>query len=323
MNMKKLIKWFWITAGGLVALLIASGILAFLIKDEKINRYSLWGSWFFGFGTILLSFSALMVSVIAYMNTVNEKQKEISNKAEQFIIEHDKEMVYLPLCIISNLYNKHHKYNRTIYTDFNKCSKDVQLKILEIQNYSDVKLLKDGWISQSIELVNKYIDDNELGDSPTKNGAKYFHKAIEYSNEKYSILEENSHIFEDLYHLNKKYYFSNDGQNAYVEKITFDDLLESYIEKRNANDILYLKYKEDFKPIDYLMAYCQEKDECSFVYWNMHIVYIIALLSQREMGCDGFELPLSRGDAIIETFEDRYLEVLLELYNVVVLKNKK
>ena len=41
------------------------------------------------------------------------------------------------------------------------------------------------------------------------------------------------------------------------------------------------------------------------------------------MGCDGFELPLSRGDAIIETFEDRYLEVLLELYNVIVLKSKK
>ena len=118
----KIFKWWHKLLIVFLVLIIASLFLvvAFYSKNEDVQRWSLFSSLFIGVTTLMLSFVALSISVQTFIKTNKQEREILENKAKQFIIDHDKEIEYMPLCIIANLYDKHRKYGRNIYTDFNK-----------------------------------------------------------------------------------------------------------------------------------------------------------------------------------------------------------
>ncbi len=67
---------------------------------------------------------------------------------------------------------------------------------------------------------------------------------------------------------------------------------------------------------------CIEQDLTA---WMMHVVETFAVIIEGDNKISNDEIQyLSSGDAVIETFEDRYLDVLMELYNLhICLKNNK
>ena len=109
------------------------------------------------------------------------------------------------------------------------------------------------------------------------------------------------------------------GKKKKVEKISFDSYLTSYLEAKEKNDDLY-KSNKDKKPIDVLAAaigFSIASEDCVCC-WIMQIVLSVALtMIFKQIDIENKEvILLSRGDAISQTFEDRYLEVLMELYNL-------
>lgn len=303
----------------LIALVGIFALLSFFIKDELVARFSLWGSLIFGCGSIIVAISSLFVSVIALDNTKKEKNERIGNEAKNFIIDHEKEIDYIPLCLIARAFNNHHRYLREIYNDFNKLNKEIQVEVLKQLNYEYKLIESNDWIDLSLKEIEKFIKDNDLGKSYLYDGAKYYHRAFKSPEIEYSEKDEYIKIFPDTFRYLKKYHFENDNKVS-VEMISFDDYLASYLNMKRKNDPLYILNK-DKKPIDYLYSLLKmnEMDDCDFAFWMMVVVDCVAYSIMREN--NNFDFGISKGDAEIQNYEDRYLLSLMVLYNLSSVKN--
>ena len=77
--------------------------------------------------------------------TKKEKNERIGNEAKNFIIDHEKEIDYIPLCLIARAFNNHHKYLREIYNDFNKLNKEIYSTLEKVLiNKEDTYLDENG-----------------------------------------------------------------------------------------------------------------------------------------------------------------------------------
>lgn len=202
--------------------------LAFGIKNELVSRFSLWASLVFGCGSIIVALSSMFVSLVALDNSKKECNERISNEAKNFIIDHEKDIDYIPLCIIARAYNNHHRFVRPIYNDFNKLNKEIQLEVLKQLNYEYGIIENDSWIDIGLKRVEKFIEENDLGKSYLYDGAKYYHNAIKFPDHEYSEIDEFVKVFPDVFRYLKKYHFDEDN-NLYVEMIDFDDYFTSFL----------------------------------------------------------------------------------------------
>ena len=306
----------------LSCLLIAWGTLAMLLPANLVSRFLLWGNLVFGCGSIITAISALYISFLSLKRTEKSRYSEVQNEAKNFIIDHYNEIYYVPLCIIASSYNRHHSYKRNIYNAFNKLRDEVQKEVLKQLNYSFGLIDNSKWIDSGIDLVREYIHQNDLGADVLYDNAKYYRHSIEYSSSSYSDKDEFKHIFPDNFN-----WFSE--ATSLKEKrahkyISFSDYLDSYLTKKKTNDPLYLIHKDE-KPVDMLihiasLKRCPEIKDC---YWTMCLVDSISAMIIKDKHLENAEY-ISRGDASIDTYEDRYLESLMklyDLYSVVSLKN--
>ena len=308
----------------IVGLFVLAGIwaiVAFGIKEEIISRFSLWADLVVGCGTIMVSVIALMISVSSYKRTEALRKQKITEEADKFINDNNDEILYIPLCLVANAFDKHHKFKRKIYNNFNVLNKDLQKEILKQLNYEYVLIENNSWIDKEIEQIRSFIRDNDLGHDLLYDGAKYFHRSMEYADLEYDGECEYGHFMPDHFHWNPKIFFKED--KLYQENVSFDTYVDSFLAAKQKNDPLYVKNKKE-KPMDVLIALqnlrdCSEETVC---YWMMQVVFTFALILQKNLK---IEEPhyLSRGDAKINTFEDRYLECLMELYNLNIMRKQK
>lgn len=290
-------------------------IFAFLLKSDVVPRVSLWADMVFGTGSIITSSVAIGISILTLRREEALRKQMIVEAANKFINENSNELLYIPLCLIANAYNNHHKYERNIYNTFNILNKDVQKEVLKQLNYDFDLISGNGWIDKGINRIKTFIKANDLGRDLLYDNAKYFHRAIQYCDMPYDGSVELMHILPDLFGWNYK----PRGRKKSAEKISFDSYLISYLEAKENNTSAFKKYKNK-RPIDALASVIdfgkvEERILCS---WMMEMVASIAItmIAKQTNKTDGEVFKLSSGDARIETFEDRYLDVLMELYNL-------
>ena len=287
--------------------------------------------------TIIISSLTLIATiaisvVLNYLNNKHRKE-EVKLKNEQlamaFIIDNNDIYDYIPLCIMASALNRHKKHHRLLYNDFNKLSNEVQKEVLKQCNY-EIDLIKETeWVSKSINYVNKFLNDNNLGNDSNNylyDDGKYLHYAIRYFSEKeYDDKRYNKNYRNPF--PNKKNGF--EGNNSVEYLIDFDTYCEDYmfyaIRSTREDFVIYKSEKFAPKPIKYLeevenLFYAKNEDLCYWVldFVNYFSIYIISTMSS------GYPNEYM-SDAKIDTYEDKYYEVMISLYllyELVICKNK-
>ena len=255
--------------------------------------------------TIAISF------VIYFLERRNEKRREefeIKETAKKFIRENAEERGYLHWCSIAAACFPQNKHCRKIYNEFSLLSQEVQKEVFKQTNINAEIIKNFDWIDKKIIYVREAIEQMALGRDFLYENAKYFHRAYNY---KEQLLDE---FITAQYHHN---YYEN-VFNMYHDFLKRSEYLnfEQYLE-----DYLYCKYQkpellpESFsKPIDYLWEAenLYEANEENVCFWMMLIVLNVAQYANVYLNYESKEHTTT--DSFPETFEDKYFEVLYELY---------
>ena len=209
-------------------------------------------------GATLIATIAISVVLYCLNNRHREEEKKLRNEqlAKAFIIDNNDIYDYIPLCIVASALNRHKKHHRPLYNEFNKLSDDVQKEVLKQCNY-EIDLIKETeWVNKSINYVNKYLNDNNLGNERNNylyDGGKYLHYAIKnYPEKEYDdrrCIKKYNNPFPS-----KKNGF--EGDRCVVFLIDFDTYCEDYmfyvIRSTRKDFIIYKSEKIAPRPIKYL-----------------------------------------------------------------------
>lgn len=278
--------------------------------------------------TLIISILSLIASgvisfAIFYMGKRTDKKRyqlDVEYRARKFIIDQgDDEIQYLPYCVIASGVNRHHKHIRKIYNDFDALPDDVQKEVLKQAGY-DYSLIKDtSWIDSGLKQIENFAEKYDFGDPFLYDGAKYFHRAF---SDHSSALTSNYHELEPLFEDKLGWNSPETIKIVQANKLSFSLYLESYYQAFVLND-KRLNKNDAIKPLDYLNAIknfhnCDEEELC---FWMMESVCELSTLVLRTR-YGGFlngvyiNGEISSGDALSETFEDKYYESLMSLYTL-------
>ncbi len=315
-------KQFWTLLLFILLLIGCWAVFAFLIKEESISRVSLWADMVFGTGSIITSCVAIGISVLALRREESLRKQKIEENANKFISDNNDELLYIPLCLVANALNNHHKYERKIYNAFNVLDRETQKEVLKQLNYDFELIDGNSWIDKGIDKIKSFIKTNDLGRDLLYDDAKYFHGSVKYQSSTYRHPGREAEIMPDYFGWTSKLIIKLDKRKK--PKLRFGSYLEAYIDAKKANNEVFSKHKED-KPIDVFanvinFGRCSDEQAC---YWTMELVLSIALyLIRNHYNNNDETIFLSSGDARIDTYEDRYLDVLIELYNLDLVSRK-
>ena len=278
--------------------------------------------------TLIISILSLLASflisfAIFYMGKKSDNKRykaDIEYQARKFIIDHgDNDILYLPYCVIASGVNRKHKHIRKIYNDFDALPNDVQKEVLKQAGYDYQLIESSDWIDEGIKEVNGFAQKYDLGNTFLNDDAKYFYRAFsDHSPALTSNYHELEPLFEDKLGWNNR----ETIKTVQTNKLSFTLYLESYYRAFVLNDETFTK-KDIIKPLDYLVAIkdfpnCNEEQLC---FWIMESVCKLSTLVLRTR-YGGFlsgvyiNGEISRGDALPETFEDKYYETLMYLYTL-------
>ena len=251
------------------------------------------------------------------MAKIEEKhrQEKLTEEANNFLIDHEDERDYLPWCTIATNQHQHERHNRKIYTDFCRCSVELQNKILEMAEFT-VRTIKDtDWVDTAFEKLEKDIDCYKLGEQPfLYEGAKYFHRAFTLYRE--NEFEENyKRELKAIYKTIQLFIVKEEERNrvslrTYIEQ--YFDYVLGEIRKEN------IEWEEPLPPVDYAwehyhLGYAPEEDVC---YWVMELVLNFVVNIHNRFGTTVFDSIIhdNATDAQAETYEDRYYDILYWMY---------
>ena len=208
----------------------------------------------------------------------------------------------------ANLY-RHEKHTRKIYTNFCRCSPELQNEILRIAQFNIRTIDNTEWVSKAIEALRNDIKKYELGEQDfLYDNAKYFHRAFERYRE--TTWEDTPRIFEPI---NKFKQFANicftDG------KLTIGDYIYEYFyHYLGQSDVCIGKPKP---PFDYVWKSqnLYEADEKTVCRWILDLIFFTTVIIYNRKLNKSYSNTLPEStDAQAKTFEDRYLETLYSLY---------
>lgn len=273
-------------------------------------------------GATLIATIAISIVLYCLNNKHKEEEEKLRNEqlAKAFIIDNNDIYDYIPLCIVASALNRHKKHHRALFNEFNKLSDEAQKEVIKQCNY-EIGLTKGTeWVSKSINYVNKFLNDNNLGNDRNNylyDNGKYLHYAIRYFSDK----EYDDRRYNKKYRNpfpSKKIGFEENNPVEYL--IDFDTYCEDYmffvIRSTRKDFIIYKSEKIAPKPIKYLEAVenllsgsTTDEDICYWVldFVNFFSIYIINTMSS------GYPNDYM-SDAEIKTFEDKYYKVMLSLY---------
>lgn len=239
-----------------------------------------------------------------------EKERiALQEKARLFLIDNQEERDYLLWCIIAaNLYPLE-KHTRKIYSEYCRCSEELQNEILNQAGYKIKQFTGKYWLQGCIDKLQQDIEKYNLGRDYLYDGAKYFHRSYD----RYRELEWNGtpNIFEPINKENRLMMILNVAQISIGEYI--DEYFYYFVDKKMDFD-----KETPIPPIDYVweyqsLAHTREETVCM---WMMELVENIATIINNKFGEDvDCQFFLEYTDAQAETYEDKYYETVQALYN--------
>lgn len=245
---------------------------------------------------------------------IQQQENELKNQANQFLIDNADEIDYLPLCVISSSLHRHDKHCRKIYTNFCRCSVELQEKILNMQNFSFHVIPNKDWVYQAFEELRAEIEKHKLGRDILYDGAKYFHRGFSrYGESEWDGSIEYQKAFSPIAApLGTASFFG-------IKMDDFGEYVEEYFH------FLYSEYRpllltnDPLPPIDYLCQVMKfdKAEESNICAWTLLMVKMVSILihniTYTEKKTNAPELDYT--DAEIETFEDAYYDALRSVYN--------
>ena len=238
------------------------------------------------------------------------EEKLLKEKADIFLIDNEAERDYLPLCIFASNLHRHERHTRKIYTNFCRCSLELQNKILEVAEFKCRTIDGTEWLDKAIDKLKADIEKYNLGRDYLYDRAKYFHRGFErYREDKWDYSYKQ--LFEPI--VENRFTLACEATNL----ITISDYVEDYfyycIEKHNADKVK----GNPLPPLDYLwesqnLAIIKESEVCG---WIMEIVDTITIIiHNKTIDRDGDLFHEDLTDEQPETFEDKYYETVRALY---------
>lgn len=245
---------------------------------------------------------------------------DVEYQARKFIIDHgDNDILYLPYCVIASGVNRHHKHLRTIYNDFDALPNDVQKEVLKQAGYDYQLIGSSDWIDEGINEVENFAKKYDFGNTFLYDGAKYFHRSFTKHS---AALTSKYHELEPLFNDKLGWNSPETIKIVQINKLSFSLYLESYYRAFVLNDETLTK-KDAIKPLDYLVAIkdfpnCDEEELCFWIMESVCELSTLVLRTRYGGFLNGVHIngEISRGDALPETFEDKYYESLMYLYTL-------
>lgn len=243
-----------------------------------------------------------------------QREKEFENMANQFLIDNTDGIAYLRLCVLASSLHRHAKHCRKIYTNFCRCSDEVQEKILKAANFSFHTISNEEWINQAFVELCADIEQHKLGKNILYDGAKYFHRGFERYREKQWESLKYKELFEPI-----AADFST--VSFFGKKIdNFGDYVEEYFYFLYSDFKPTLYNHNPIPPIDYLcqaMNFANEEDESIVCAWTLYMVNTISIIIHNIKYTKKAipEPELDYTDAEIVTYEDTYYDALRAMYN--------
>ena len=243
------------------------------------------------------------------------RQENLAEEANNFLIDHEDERDYLPWSTIATNLHQHERHNRKIYTDFCRCSVELQNKILEMAEFTIRTIKGTEWVDDAFEKLKADVKEYKLGEQPfLYDGAKYFHRA-------FTRYRENE--FKENYNRELQTICMQNPLWLVAEKDKDKVSLSSYIEQYFdfvLGDIRkeYIQWATPIPPVDYAwehyhLGYAPEEDVC---YWIMELVENFVVNVHNRFGTSVFDSIIMENttDAQAETYEDRYYDILYWMY---------
>lgn len=276
-------------------------------------------------GLSLVATSAIPF-VLLHLDNKNkklEKKEKNIEEAKKFIMDNRDDLSFITSCIFAYSLNPYQEYVRKIFNNFNMLNDDVKKEVLKILNLSDELIQDNKWVNEGIQIIRKFIEDNklcngkgfEINDYLYEN-AKYLHKSFnEFGKTKYS---ENM--------INDEKYNNDVGYCPMLEPelISFSDYYEGYFTNiiinkdpkyQNAESPFVMLYNEEFK------SSVKQKEHLCL--WVMEIIHLTCtlMINSKYFGIENKIKRTYEYNNRCETYEDKYYQVMIELYNMVKIKN--
>lgn len=252
------------------------------------------------------------------MERIGERQRleKLTEEAHKFLIDNADEVEYLPWCVIATNQHRHANHIRKIYTNFSRCSVELRNKILEIAGFSLRTINGTDWVDKGFEKLEDDIEKYHLGEQPfLYDGAKYFHRSFE----SYKDLEykgQYDRLFKTIYKQSPLFAWEKNKAG----KISLSSYIEQYFDYVFDTDrkLSGLEWEEPIPPVDYVWDGCElcNIDEDFVCFWVMELVgnFIINIHNRIDELDEENMLFNNSTDAQVETYEDRYYQILEWLY---------
>ena len=241
------------------------------------------------------------------------RQDELVNKADRFIIDHEKDIGYLPWCVFASNLHRHGKHSNKIYTDFCRCSDDLQNEILKQANYNFEIITDSTWTEKAFDALKIDIENHQLGRDVLYDREKYFVDAYrDYNNLEWHNLNY-LELFEPI--------AFNLGISSFFKKTMYSlgDYIYEYFEFRYSEYEPKIYNPRPKPPIDYLcdvinFGRAEKPIVCA---WVVQLVKEICLTirGSRYVQKKAKLEELYSIDIEPKTYEDAYYDALMELYN--------
>ena len=270
---------------------------------------------------ILSLFATIAVSFFIYwLQSRHEKeiqdleerreQKELAEKAHVFLSENSDERDYLPWCIIAANQHRHEKHTRRIYTNYYRCSEDLQTEILKQAGFTIAPIKGQEWVDICFKCVEEDVKKYKLGRNYLYDGAKYFHRGFErYRRQRYALSDTRATTVS----YNKSFTQAKFHNTTVEFNRYFDDY---WAVMEGELDIKELEDGKPIPPMDLIweaqgLGVAEEQVVC---YWIMDCVEeIVVNKYNRTEGLQGVVFE-NMTDADAATYEDKYYEIMLWLY---------
>ncbi len=251
-------------------------IVAFLIKEELIQRFSFWSSLIIGTATTIISVVALGISVLTYRSHELEKIKAKEENAKLFLHDNNDEIDYLPCCVYASCFDRHGHHTRKIYNEFCRLSDEMQKEVLKHANYKITTIDNADWTSEKIGIINNFAKEYGFGDTLLYDSGKLFIDG--YRNKKEPYVEERVEELPDMFGM-----YGLDNRLLNRRRITIDEYFKSYAYRKFRDPKWLERYKYE-PPCDVLINIKKLKDtekasDAMVAYWLCHeiedIYYVI------------------------------------------------
>ena len=204
---------------------------------------------------------------------------------------------------------RHEKHTRKIYTDFCRCPIDLQKVILQQAGFNLSVPVDSISVDHYIECLQADIEKHKLGRDYLYDGAKYFRRAYErYRDQKWDDLCA-VQSFKRIAPPSAYAFYTNYSMSSLLDYI--DDYFYYVCGERrrvsnNSNPVPPLDYMwKEF----HLGTTDKEMEVCR---WILEAVCdITVIIHNREKRQQDYDQMIT--DALIETFEDKYLDTILWL----------